>query len=82
MNVIQAVTEYNQTYGWPVDTVRIGPYTCGLGKGKRTCRVVHAYAEARLSVNHNRTYEMWVWDYIRPCDRNLEEYKHVKPSRG
>jgi len=44
--------------------------------------MVHAYAETRLSMNHSKTHEMWMWDYLRPCDGNMEEYKYVKPSRG
>ena len=82
MNVDQAVKEYNKTHGWPVDVVRIGPYTCGLGRGKRKCRAIHAYAVTRLSVNHNGTHEMWVWEYERPCDGNGVEYRGVKKSRG
>ena len=82
MNVHQAVKAYNETHGWPGESVRIGPYTCGLGKGRKKCKATHAYAEARLSVNHNKTHEMWVWDYIRPCDGHIGEYRFVKPSRG
>jgi len=84
MNVHQAVTEYIKSHGWPVDKVRIGPYSCGVRRtGRRgKCRTVHAYAETRLSVNHSKTHEMWMWDYLRPCDGNMEEYKYVKPSRG
>ena len=82
MNVIQAVKVYNETHGWPVDKLTIGPYTCGIGKGKKKCRAVHAYAETRLSVNDSKTHEMWLWEYKRPCDVNWVEYRGVKPSRG
>jgi len=82
MNVDQAVKEYVKTHGWPSEVVRIGPYTCGIGKGKKRCRAVHAYAVAELHVNHDGKHKMYVWGYERPCDGNGVEYRGVRPSRG
>ena len=64
MNILRMVKKHLKIHGWPSETIRIGPATCGQTRlsNKSECRTPHAYAEAI------ECEEFYVFIYDRPCN--------------
>ena len=69
MNIIRMVKNHTRIHGWPSESIRLGPATCGQPRysDKRSCRTVHAYAEA-VEYSIIREEVGYVFIYHRPCN--------------
>ncbi len=69
MNILRMVKSHIKIHGWPSETMRVGPATCGQARhsNKTDCRIVHAYAETveATSMFEETTY---AFIYHRPCN--------------
>ena len=82
MNILYMVKEHIKIHGWPTDTLRLGPATCGQARPNRKadCRTTHAYAEAVGRPSMFDAEVVYAFVYDRPCNahESVRDPEHRK----